>query len=283
MAARTMVSAVAFGIALLVPAAQAALTADARVSTYFITFDDLTFANANARYDVHVDMSGTDGDVLPGYNPSIKTGQQNFSWAPGTNDATGESFLDVSNVVAPGSSGSASADVALVGGASGAYDFGYDTLATGFASSWLLQGTDATGYTLAFSGGGGGLLDAGGLFTIVVFVQGDWRQHGTGPGELELIAYAPTFSANYLFDQHVPPDPNFGDWTIFSASGRSDGTTGFGPNLSFVLHGDLIRTAVPEPGTLLLLGIAVAGLATARRRTAAPPLAATSDRGTVDR
>lgn len=246
--------------AVFAPAARAALTFDYRVSTYFISFSDNTFANANARYDVHVDVSGNDGDQAPNYTLTTRAGQKNFSWTAGTYSGTGDSFLAVNNVVDPGSSGAAPGDLAMSGGTRGAYDFGYDTGAGGFATDWLDRQTGPGGATLDFQGGGSGLLDAGSLFALVVFVQGDWTSHGTGAGQLEFLGMNAGWNTNFTFD-HYDAGLNA---TVFSASAMADGTAGFGPNLRFRLHGDALN-AVPEPGMLALLLVGLLALVPAAR------------------
>jgi hypothetical protein len=250
--ARHCALALAATMALLAPGAQAALTFDARTSSYLITFADNTFAAADARYDVHVNMSGADGDTLPGYLIAVKTGQSGFGWAAGVNSSGGGTALAVSNVTDPAASGNSTADLAMVGGTSGAFDFGYSTPAgafgAGFGQDWLERGTGPSEYTLDFQGGGTGLVGADGLFTVVIFVQGDWTSHGTGPGQLEFFGINPGWATNANFDQY---DANL-NVTLFSASAASDGSTSFGPNVRFRLHGDLLSN-VPEPAPLALL------------------------------
>ena len=256
----------ALGAALFAPAAQATLTFESRVSNYFISFADHHFNSANAQYDVHMDISGADGDSQLGYALSVKTGQSGFAWSVGTHSATGGTALTVSNVVNPGSSGTSTGDLALAGGTSGGFDFGYSTPAgafgSGFGQDWLERGTGPSEYTLDFLGGGSGLVSAGGLFTLVVFVQGDWTSHGTGPGELEMLGLNPGWAVNFSFDNY---DAGL-DATVFSASAISDGSSGFGPGLRFRLHGDAIAAAVPEPASLALLLGGLGALAARMRR-----------------
>lgn len=251
-------AALALGVIAAVPA-QAALNFDYRVSAYFVTFADLGFTGANARYDVHVDVSGLDGDQYLGYAPSVRTGQSNFSWVAGEYSGSSDAFLTVSNVTDPGATGITTGDLALVGGTRGAYDFGYNTAATGFTSSFLQVGSAGNRAALDFSGGGNGLLSPGGLFVIVVFVQGDWT--GAHAGDLQVLGLNPAFTVSDNFASY-----NAGlNATVFAASGIADGTPDFGPNLQFRLLGDTLP--VPEPGSALLL---LAGLVTVllRRRMA---------------
>ena len=242
----------------LVPTAQAALNSDYRVSAYFVTFDDLTFANASARYDVHVDVSGVDGDQVLGYNPTVRSGQSNFSWTAGQYSGSSDAFLTVSNVTDPGTSGSSTGDLALVGGTRGAYDFGYDTAAADLGSSFVRRNTGPSNYSLDFQGGGNGLVNTGSLFVIVVFVQGDWT--GAHASQLQLLGINPAFNISDNFSTY-----NAGlNATVFAASATSDGSTAFGPNLSFRLNGDV--SPVPEPGSFLLLGLGLLLIGVWRRR-----------------
>lgn len=253
----------ALGLALVLPAAQAALSFDYRVSTYFITFADLSFGSANARYDVHVDVSGLEGDQALGYAPSVRTGQSNFSWMPGEYSSSTDAFLTLSNLVAPGTSGSASADLALVGGTRGAYDFGYDTAAADLTSSFLQVGASGGRAALDFRGGGNGLLSPGSLFVIVLFVQGDWT--GAHAGDLQLLHIDPGFNVTDSFSTY-----NAGlNATVFAASGFSDGTAAFGPNLEFRLLGDTLPVPEPSQAMLLAAGLALLPLLAGRRRPAA--------------
>ena len=232
----------------LAPVSQAALNFDYRASAYFVTFADGMFSGANARYDVHVDVSGVDGDQALGYNPAVRTGQSNFSWMAGAYSGSSDAFLTVSNVTDPGSSGSSTGDLAMVGGTRGAYDLGYDTAAGDLGPSFIRRNIGPVEYSLDFQGGGNGLISPGSLFVVVVFVQGDWTQHGTASGQLEMVSLNPAFTIVDGFTTY-----NAGlNATGFSAYGTSDGTAAFGPDLAFRLHGDVI--AVPEPGSALMLG-----------------------------
>lgn len=240
------------------PAALAALSSDYRVSVYSISFSDLSFANASARYDVHLDMSGQDGDQVLGYAPTVRTGQSNFSWTAGVYSGTSDAFLTVSNVVDPGASGSSKGDLAMVGGTRGAYDFGYDTAAADLTSSFVQRGSAAGRYTLDFHGGGNGLVDAGNLFVLVVFVQGDWT--GTNASQLQVLGLNPAFSVSDNFSSY-----NAGlNATVFAASAISDGSAAFGPDLQFRLTGDV--SPVPEPGSAVLLGVGLLLIGVWRRR-----------------
>lgn len=242
--------------------AQAGLSFDYRVSVVWVTFADLSFSSANARYDVHVDVSGQDGDQYSGYQPSVKTGQVGFSWAPGTYTGTSDAFLTISNPIDPGSTGAASADLALSGGSRGAYDFGYDTPAADLGSSFLQVGAAGGRQVLDFRGGGSGLLDAGKLFVLVVFAQGDWT--GANAAQLQLLGINPAFNITDNFSTY-----NAGlNATVFAASAFSDGSAGFGPDLQFRLLGDALPVPEPQPAVMLGAGL-LAVLVISRRRVRA--------------
>lgn len=242
--------------------AQAGLSFDYRVSVVWVTFADLSFSSANARYDVHVDVSGQDGDQFPGYQPSVKTGQVGFSWVPGTYTGTSDAFLTIANPIDPGSTGTASADLALSGGSRGAYDFGYDTPATDLGSSFLQVGTAGGRQVLDFRGGGSGLLDAGKLFVLVVFAQGDWT--GANAAQLQVLGINPAFNITDNFSTY-----NAGlNATVFAASAFSDGSAGFGPDLQFRLLGDALPVPEPQPAVMLGAGL-LAVLVISRRRARA--------------
>jgi len=57
-----------------------------------------------------------------------------------------------------------------------------------------------------------------------------------------------------------------GTWTIPFTSTST--LTTLGQPVNIIIGTDLVLQAVPEPGTLLLLGAGIAGLATARRKRA---------------
>lgn len=250
----------ALALAILAPSAQAELSFDYRASAYFVTFADGMFNTANARYDVHVDVSGLDGDQALGYNPAVRTGQSNFSWMAGAYTGSSDAFLNVSNVTDPGTSGTATGDLALVGGARGAFDLGYDTAAGDLGPSFIRRNVGPAEYSLDFQGGGNGLISTGSLFVVVVFVQGDWTQHGTASGQLEMLTLNPAFTIVDGFTTY-----NAGlNATGFSAYGYSDGSAAFGPDLAFRLHGDVIP--VPEPATAMMLGAGLL-LVVLRRRS----------------
>jgi hypothetical protein len=242
--------------------ARAELTFDYRVSVYWVSFADLSFSSANARYDVHVDVSGQDGDQFPGYRPSVRTGQVGFSWTPGTYSGTSDAFLTLSHLVDPGSSGAALGDLALSGGTRGAYDFGYDTPAADLGSSFLQTGTASGHRVLDFRGGGNGLLDAGNLFVLVVFAQGDWT--GANAAQLQLLGINPAFNVTDNFSTYNAAL----NATIFTASALSDGSATFGPDLQFRLLGEALPVPEPQPVALLGAGL-LAMLVISRRRVRA--------------
>ena len=251
-------------VAAVAPAAQAALTFDYRVSVYWVSFADLSFTGASARYDVHVDVSGQEGDQVLGYSPSVRTGQTGFSWTPGAYSGSSDTFLTLSNMVPPGASGTAVADLALAGGTRGAYDFGYDTAAADLGSSFLQVGSSGGRAALDFRGGGNGLVDAGSLFVLVVFAQGDWT--GANAAQLQLLGLNPAFNVTDNFRTY-----NAGlNATVFAASGFSDGSAGFGPDLQFRLLGDPLPVPEPQPALMLAAGLLLVAVLRRRQARARP-------------
>jgi len=165
---------------------------------------------------------------------------------------------------------------AFNGGSGGTLNFVYTT-ANGpdFTSSWTASdiaggyhvlefgGTGAQG----FGGGGSNLVDPGGIFTVELFIQGQWAI-GTTTGDVYLTNIAQGYNviSNFVYN------PNL-DATVFSAStGSFDGTN---PSIAFNLVGDQV-SPVPEPSTWAMMILGFAGLGfMAYRRTSKPALMAT--------
>lgn len=215
-----------------------------RDSLYFINPGSADFSGAMANYYATVSINSSDGlpfSYLQTF--STKINQTNFNWQA-------DGGLSIGPYADPGTSGLASTTISS-NGTPGTYTASYDTVAedvltSSFANTWLLRNSSITDPTLHFLGGGTGLIDVGGIFTLVLFIAGDWSNLGTGPGQLEFVGIDPAWFINLNFVY----DPVF-NWTVFSAGNGNYSGQG-GPNFEFILHG---TAEVPLPATLLLMGI----------------------------
>jgi len=131
-------------------------------------------------------------------------------------------------------------------------------VANNFADSWIVNGSEPGFNTLRFNGGGFGFVPSGTLsavFELFVILEGQWTL-GTGAGQVEFIDIHPDYDIGLNFQYDAGTQT-----TVFYAENLSLLDNGPSPDLDFIL-----RTAVPEPGTLALLCAALAALVGVRRR-----------------
>ena len=139
------------------------------------------------------------------------------------------------------------------GSGAGSFQLAYDTpVANNFDDSWIVKGSEPGFHTLRFLGGGFGFVPSGtrsAVFELFVELEGEWTL-GTGAGQVQFNGIHPDYdiSLNFIYDMNT-------DTTVFHARNATLLDDAPSPNLDFIL-----RTAVPEPGTLALLGAALAAL-----------------------
>ena len=149
-------------------------------------------------------------------------------------------------------------------GTVGGYVFSYNTPEeTGFnnnggsfGNTWIVRRDFGGLIGLEFQGGGTGLVDANGSYTLDVLINGDWSNQGTGPLQTKFIGINPawTIDTDFVFN---------GTNTEFRAHVSPYNSQD--PNLDFILHGTAAVT--PEPSTLAFLACsALTGAAFLRRR-----------------
>ena len=113
----------------------------------------------------------------------------------------------------------------------------------------------------------------GGAFALLAFDIGEWSNSGPGGffahqiQVLGTVVGGGTLSTTLTVDGRKPAFEtfNFNGWTNLS-SVTLQGIRGDGPSNSFGLDNVVVARAVPEPGTLSLLGLGVASLIGRRRR-----------------
>lgn len=151
-----------------------------------------------------------------------------------------------------------SAGISITGDASGngGWHFNYIGDASSvFGESYLTNTIISGRYALAFNGGGFNLIDTGGVFTSTVVIDGDWSDSASHT--------ALSFGAGYTLLNDFSYDGGTNKTTVKVQLASWDGTN---PDIAFALLG---ARALPEPGALPLVALALLGGALARRRSAA--------------
>jgi hypothetical protein len=239
-----------------------------RDSTYFITFPG-GLDTATTDYSVTLTLPSGGTDFAGAFN--LKTGNQGTTFS-----TTGDVTTDIPPSVPAGTP--LVNGTAFNGGSGGTLNFAYTT-ANGpdFTQSWTVSGV-ANGHHVVsfggvggqgFGGGGSNLLDTGGIFTVEVFIAGNWGV-GTSTGDVNLTNLDPSYGIVDPFT-HVTILGN--DYTLLSVS---DGNfQGVNPSLGFDLYGSPVE-AVPEPSTwaMMILGFAGVGFMAYRRKSKPAMMAA---------
>jgi len=234
--------------------AQSPFTSPSRVSAYNLTFTDFQqFLDASAAYRFTHDVSTGTG-VATGLAGHTVTGKSLYSgiYSGFTGNATTSlTYLSGTTYDAPWST---------TGGPGSIY-YGYDTpVGSTFGESWIVPGIHNGRHTLDFVGGGSGWASpvTGILFKLVVTINGDWSQFGTGFGQVEWLGYTGTgYSVDQLFTYNngvTTLELSNPDWNRVS------------PDASFRLYG---ATVAPEPASIVLVATGLLGLgamARVRRR-----------------
>jgi len=230
--------------------AQSPFTNPSRISTYHLTFTDFNrFLDASAAYYFTHDVSTGAGVAagLPGHTVTAKGLYSGFFSGSTGNATTSHAFQSGTTYNAPWSTT----------GGPGTITYGYDTpVAPTFAESWIIPGIHNGRYTLDFVGGGSGWATplTGIVFKLVVTINGDWSQFGTGTGQLEWLGYT---GSGYTVDQNFTYAN--GVTTLEMSNSNWDTVS---PNAGFRLYGE---TVVPEPATMVLLATGLLGLAVLTR------------------
>jgi hypothetical protein len=224
---------------------QAALVFDFRSTTNSISFGNTSdLSSATDAYSVVLHATGSTGDTTTGSITALANNWQNWFYQPGANlVSTGgaapvanlSSFGLTLNSAAPSYAADTNVDANNL-----IYGYTSNAVAPGSGSGFLVY--DPVANTLQFTGGGNGLLEAGGQFLEYVYIQGDWSKQISGVG------IGNGFSAPQV---NVFTNPSGPVTVITSFDANYDGVSS--ANLTFIL------TAVPVPSAVWLFGSAVAG------------------------
>lgn len=227
-------------------AAQSPLLNPSRTSTYNLTFTDFAqFVDAMAGYYFTSDVTTSPGvpTGLAGHTVGTKSLHTGFFSGSTGNASTSHSLQSANLYNAPWST---------TGGA-GTVTYGYDTpVGADFNQSWIVAGVHNGRHTLDFVGGGAGFVAplTGIVYRLVITINGDWTQFGTGFGQVEWLGYTGSgYSVNNFFTYAN------GVTTLEMSNDNWDVNS---PNASFRLYGESV---VPEPGTVVLLATGLLGLA----------------------
>ena len=229
-------------------------TNPSRVSSYNLTFTDLNqFWDAVVAYQFEHDVSTGTG-VPAGLAGHTVTAKQLFSgfFSGSTGNATTSHSLQSGTTY--------SAPWSTIGGP-GTISYGYNSpVGADFTQSWIVPGVHNGRHTLDFIGGGSNwaMPLAGIFFKLVITINGDWSQFGTGAGQVEWLGYT---GSGYTVDQLFTY--NNGVTTLELSNRNWDLAS---PNASFRLYG---ATVAPEPASIVLVATGLLGLgmmARVRRR-----------------
>ncbi len=227
-----------------------------RTSFNNITFSNADFSNANDFYRVTQGAYSTSGPAtVAGYNPSLKSSHTGLSWT-GYGGTSVTNISEFPNVVI-GDLTSSGANGGFVLSYNTAVEADFNNFGSSFGNTFLIRKNYGGLIGLEFQGGGVGLVDANGSFTVDVIINGNWSSQGTGVNQTEFIGLNPawTVDKNFVFN---------GTTTEFLAHASPYNNNN--PALDFVLHGT--AKATPEPGAFALLGslgMTAAGLLYRRR------------------
>jgi len=233
--------------------AQSPFTSPSRISSYNLTFTDFSrFLDASAAYQFTHDVSTGAGVPagLAGHTVTAKSLYSGFFSGSTGNASTSHAFQSGTTYSAPWSTT----------GGPGTITYGYNTpLGATFGESWIVPGIHNGRYTLDFIGGGSGFAAplTGIVFKLVITINGNWSQFGTGAGQVEWLGYT---GSGYTVDKQFTYAN--GVTTLEMSNSNWDTVS---PNASFRLYGESLESAVPEPATLVLLATGLLGLALATR------------------